>query len=102
MTAQKPMSDKTKALEALGWMYWQIRGVKEVGTSDELQVYYKLLYAALTSPCGEVTKEEIVSAAMQAGFMLSTRYGQRTDQPMPVTDYNTLDTFAKLLFSTRG
>ena len=40
--------------------------------------------------------EMIITKALQAGFMLSTAYGQDTDKHMPVSDRDTLLRFARL------
>ena len=42
-------------------------------------------------------KEEIMLIALEAGFMISTQYGQEINQPMPVSDTGTLERFANLL-----
>ena len=41
--------------------------------------------------------DEILSNALEAGFMISTQYGQDTNQPMPVSDSKTLLKFARSL-----
>jgi len=42
-------------------------------------------------------KKEIISVAMEAGFMLSTMHGQESPKLMPVSDSETLLAFAKLI-----
>lgn len=44
-----------------------------------------------------MTREEILSMALDAGFMISTQYGQKSKQPMPVSDSATLEKFAALV-----
>jgi hypothetical protein len=44
-----------------------------------------------------IAKEELYGLALQAGFMLSTAYGQEEDKLMPVTDGETLKKFAELV-----
>lgn len=44
------------------------------------------------------TFEEIATmAALDSGFMLSTHYGQKTGQPMPVSDSRTIIRFARAM-----
>jgi hypothetical protein len=42
-------------------------------------------------------KEDIYSLALEAGFMLSTQYGQEENKLMPVSDGETLQKFAELI-----
>lgn len=42
-------------------------------------------------------KEDIYSIALEAGFMLSTQYGEAEDKLMPVSDGATLQKFAELI-----
>lgn len=42
-------------------------------------------------------RQEIYQIALQAGFMLSTEYGQDADKLMPCTDGDTLMELVKLI-----
>lgn len=42
-------------------------------------------------------EEFIIGAALNAGFMISTHYGQKPGQPMPVSNSRTLIAFAKAM-----
>lgn len=44
-----------------------------------------------------MTKEDIYKLALEAGFMLSTQYGQEEHKLMPVSDGATLQKFADLI-----
>ncbi len=44
-----------------------------------------------------MTDKEIVMRALEAGFMISTKYGQKNNQPMPVSDKETLLCFARMI-----
>jgi len=45
-----------------------------------------------------ITDEEIVGTALEAGFMLSTQYGQAEFKQMPVSDIATLRDFAERFY----
>lgn len=45
----------------------------------------------------ELNRSDIYGLAMEAGFMLSTQYGQAEDKLMPVTDGETLMKLAELI-----
>jgi hypothetical protein len=45
----------------------------------------------------ELSRSDIYGLAMEAGFMLSTQYGQAEDKLMPVTDGETLMKLAELI-----
>ena len=45
----------------------------------------------------ELSKEDIYGLALEAGFMLSTQYGQAEDKLMPVSDGATLMKLAELI-----
>ena len=42
----------------------------------------------------KITEEEVLMAALESGIMISTQYGQKPNQPMPVSDRETLMAFA--------
>lgn len=44
-----------------------------------------------------LSPQDVLSAALEAGFMVSTRYGQTPPKLMPVSDSATLIEFAKLI-----
>jgi hypothetical protein len=44
-----------------------------------------------------MTKQEAYQLALQAGFMLSTEYGQETNKLMPATDGETLMELIRLV-----
>jgi len=45
----------------------------------------------------ELSRSDVYGLAMEAGFMLSTQYGQADDKLMPVTDGQTLMNLAELI-----
>ncbi len=45
----------------------------------------------------ELSRSDLYGLAMEAGFMLSTQYGQAEDKLMPVTDGETLMKLAELI-----
>lgn len=45
----------------------------------------------------KISKTEIIRAALEAGIMISTQYGQGMDKMMPVTDTETLEKFVEIL-----
>ena len=45
----------------------------------------------------ELSRSDVYGLAMEAGFMLSTQYGQAEDKLMPVTDGETLMKLAELI-----
>jgi hypothetical protein len=51
-----------------------------------------------------ISESDIISIALETGFMISTQYGQEENQPMPVSDKATLLRFAKALqaLTTKG
>lgn len=65
MTAQKPMSDKTKALEAYKAIEWDTNQdppyPNDYWAIEFLRTHAKTIEAALTSPCGEGKFREYVS-----------------------------------------
>lgn len=50
-----------------------------------------------TTQMRAIPSKDIVSMAMDAGFMLSTGYGQQANKQMPVSDVDTLKAFARLV-----
>jgi hypothetical protein len=42
-------------------------------------------------------EQDVARIALEAGFMLSTAYGQEKEKLMPVSDIKTLKRFAELL-----
>lgn len=44
-----------------------------------------------------MTEDEIVAAALEAGFMLSTAHGQSENKLMPVSDKDTLMAFVRAI-----
>lgn len=44
-----------------------------------------------------MNREEILSMALDAGFMISSQYGQKSHQFMPVSDSSTLEKFTALV-----
>lgn len=47
----------------------------------------------------ELSRSDIYGLAMEAGFMLSTQYGQEKDKLMPVSDGETLVKFVDLILN---
>ena len=47
------------------------------------------------------TNDMIMSAALQAGFQISTGYGQEENKLMPASDLTTLGEFAKIILNAR-
>lgn len=45
----------------------------------------------------KIPRDELTSMAQFAGFAISTAHGQGKDKIMPVSDYQTLETFAKFI-----
>lgn len=45
----------------------------------------------------ELERSDIINAALEAGFMIHTGYGQNAGQLMPVSDETTLTHFANLI-----
>ena len=44
-----------------------------------------------------MTRDDIIRIALEAGFMLSTAYGQDSEKLMPTSDSQTLENFANLV-----
>ena len=83
------LSEVRQELEELkarqqGGIYKQCGGVRCIHCSEQPK-------------CEGLDKEQIMLIALEAGFMISTQYGQETNQPMPVSDTGTLERFAELL-----
>lgn len=49
-----------------------------------------------------LTREQIFPIALEAGFMLSSQYGQGEDKLMPVTDSQTLMALVKAIEKAHG
>ena len=45
----------------------------------------------------KISLTDIMCMALEAGFYISTDYGQAENKKMPASDYATLEAFAKLI-----
>lgn len=61
----------------------------------------------IVAPCNfeqnkPLTREQVFPIALDAGFMLSSQYGQGKDKLMPVTDSQTLMALVKAIEKAHG